>query len=271
MLLFINLVYILWLTDGCICFRCRVASVTSLPIPGLSTHADNKTSIPCPIMKYSVPASVSTEMPVLVLYSICKKVVWVHPYLSHFATDVTTNCDWRITRLYVKKKEKKRKIRLCQSGKDMMSKYCYRQIYTVVYHITNVTYRVDLNIRQLLDLWSFPLSHSVPPFSLALFPFTRLSYVISFVILPLFPLALNLQFYGLSCRRLISLSSLSLPGLLFVVLFIASPFKINADGIRPAHHMYALQREGMDLRTGWTREWEKRFHVVSSRLCAKTM
>lgn len=190
-------------------------------------------------VKYSVSTPVSTELQVLVLYSICKTVVSVHPYLLHIATGAVnelpptmnnlsatpklplqserdTQCSLslnhqseshplhpaqQIPRLYFIKKTVRAHYRrqsnflvLWQSGKDTMSKICYRQIYAVVYHITNVMYRVDLNIRQLLNLWSFPLSHSAPPFSLPSFPFARLSSVISFVILPLFPLAPHLQF-----------------------------------------------------------------------------
>lgn len=64
--------------------------VTSLLIPWLSTRADNKTSIPSPIIKYSVSAGVSTEMQV-VLYSICKKVVWVHPYPNRCGQKIVTD------------------------------------------------------------------------------------------------------------------------------------------------------------------------------------
>lgn len=62
---------------------------------------------------------------------------------------------------------------------------------------------------------------------------------------------------------------MSLPGLLFVVPFNGSPLKINADGTRPTHHMYAVRSEGLDLRTGWMGPGEKSFHVVSSRLCGE--
>lgn len=61
-----------------------------------------------------------------------------------------------ISSFVIRRKEREKHVLKCLS--------LFTQIYTVVYHITNVTHRVDSKITELLDLWSVPQCHSEPPF-----------------------------------------------------------------------------------------------------------